>query len=127
MLTAEDYATRLSVDILVTANGYKDATFKMKSRSIKIGTLAEVPTPTISGDNVVDGSLDVDPGEYPEGAEFKFVWKRDGRVIHGAYDSSYTVTVRDVGHSISVKVIATIPGYKTTRVDSEGVEITNVQ
>ena len=127
VLTAEDYATRLSVDILVTANGYKDATFKMKSRSIKIGTLAEVPTPTISGDNVVDGSLDVDPGEYPEGAEFKFVWKRDGRVIHGAYDSSYTVTVRDVGHSISVKVIATIPGYKTTRVDSEGVEITNVQ
>lgn len=127
VLTAEDYATRLSVDILVTANGYKDATFKMKSRSIKVGTLAEVPTPTISGDNVVDGSLDVDPGEYPEGAEFKFVWKRDGRVIHGAYDSSYTVTLRDVGHSISVKVIATIPGYKTTRVDSEGVEITNVQ
>jgi hypothetical protein len=127
VLTAEDYATRLSVDILVTANGYKDATYKMKSRSIKIGTLAEVPTPTISGDNAVDGSLDVDPGEYPEGAEFKFVWKRDGRVIHGAYDSSYTVTLRDVGHTISVKVIATIPGYKTTRVDSEGVEITNVQ
>lgn len=127
VLTAEDYKTRLSVDIMVTANGYKDATFKMKSRSIKIGTLAEVPTPTISGDNAVDGSLEVDPGEYPDGAEFKFVWKRDGRVIHGAYDSSYTVTLRDIGHTISVKVIATIPGYKTTRVDSEGVEINNIQ
>ena len=127
VLTAEDYGTRLSVDILVTAAGYKDATFKMKSRSIKIGTLAEVPTPTISGDNAVDGVLEVDPGEYPEGAEFKFVWKRDGRVIHGAYDSSYTVTVRDIGTTISVKVIATIPGYKTTRVDAEGVEVTNIQ
>jgi len=127
VLTAEDYGTRLNVDILVTAPGYKDATFKMKSRSIKIGTLAEVPAPTISGDNVVEGTLDVDPGEYPEGAEFKYVWKRDGRVIHGAYESSYTVTLRDVGTTISVKVIATIPGYKTTRVDSEGVEITNIQ
>lgn len=127
VLTAEDYKTRLSVDILVTATGYKDATFKMKSRSIKIGTLAEVPVPTISGDNAVEGTLEVDPGEYPEGAEFKYVWKRDGRVIHGAYDSSYTVAVRDIGATITVKVIATIPGYKTTRVDSEGVEITNVQ
>ncbi len=127
VLTAEDYKTRLSVEIKVTAEGYKDASFKMKSRSIKIGTLAEVPTPTISGDNAVDGSLEVDPGEYPEGAEFKFVWKRDGRVIHGAYDSSYTVTLRDIGHTISVKVIATIPGYKTTRVDSEGVEINKIQ
>lgn len=127
VLTAEDYNTRLSVDIVVTAEGYKNATFKMKSRSIKIGTLTEVPSPTISGDNAVDGVLEVDPGEYPDGTEFKFVWKRDGRVIHGAYDSSYTVTVRDIGKTISVKVIATIPGYKTTRVDSEGVEITNIQ
>ena len=127
VLTAEDYKTRLSVDILVTADGYKNATFKMKSRSIKIGTLAEVPAPTVSGDNAVDGVLEVDPGDYPEGTEFKFVWKRDGRVIHGAYDSSYTVTLRDIGTTISVKVIATIPGYKTTRVDSEGVEVTNIQ
>ena len=127
VLTAEDYRTRLSVDILVTAAGYKDATFKMKSRSIKIGTLAEVPAPTVSGDNAVDGVLEVDPGEYPEGTEFKFVWKRDGRVIHGGNDSSYTVTLRDIGTTISVKVIATIPGYKTTRVDSEGVEVTNIQ
>ena len=127
VLTAEDYRTRLSVNIVVTAEGYKDTTFKIKSRSIKIGTLTEVPTPTISGDSAVDGVLEVDPGEYPEGAEFKYVWKRDGRVIHSAYDSSYTVTLRDIGTTISVKVIATVPGYKVTRVESEGVEISGAQ
>jgi len=127
VLTAEDYRTRLSVDILVTADGYKDATFKMKSRSIKIGTLAEVPTPTISGDPLVGETLEVEAGEYPDGAEFKYVWKRNGRVIHGAYDSSYTLTARDANTTITVKVIATIPGYKTTRVDSEGVEVLNAQ
>ena len=123
VLTAEDYKTRLSVEIKVTAEGYKDASFKMKSRSIKVGTLTEVPTPVISGDNTVDGVLEVDPGEYPDGAEFKFVWKRDGRVIQRANESSYTLTARDANTSISVKVIATIPGYKATRIESAGVDI----
>jgi len=123
VLTAEDYRTRLSVEIKVTAEGYKDASFKMKSRSIKVGTLTEVPMPTISGDAVVDGVLEVEAGEYPDGAEFKFVWKRDGRVISRATDSSYTLTARDGGTTITVKVIATIPGYKTTRIDSDGVDV----
>jgi len=123
VLTAEDYKTRLSVEIKVTAQGYKDASFKMKSRSIKVGTLTEVPTPMISGDNTVDGVLEVDPGEYPDGAEFKFVWKRDGRVIQRANESSYTLTARDANTMISVKVIATIPGYKATRIESAGVDI----
>ena len=127
VLTAEDYKTRLSVEIQVTAAGYKDASYKMKSRSIKIGTLTEVPVPTISGDPLVGETLEVEAGEYPDGAEFKYVWKRNGRVIHGAYDSSYTLTARDANTTITVKVIATIPGYKTTRVDSEGVEVLNAQ
>jgi hypothetical protein len=127
VLTAEDYGTRLSVNIVVTAAGYKDATFKMRARTIKIGTLTEVPTPVINGDPVVGETLDADAGEYPEGAEFKYVWKRNGRVIHTAYDSSYTVSIRDIGATLTVKVIATIPGYKTTRVESEGVEVAAAQ
>ena len=127
VLTAEDYKTRLSVEIKVTAEGYKDASFKIKGRSVKVGTLTEVPMPTISGDAVVDGVLEVDPGMYPDGAEFKFVWKRDGRVISRATDSSYTLTARDGGTMISVKVIAVIPGYKTTRIDSDGVDVLSGQ
>ena len=127
LLTSEDYATRLSVNIVVTAAGYKDAIFKMKSRTIKIGTLEEVPTPVINGDPTVGETLDADAGEYPEGAEFKYVWKRNGRVIHTASDASYTVSIRDVGATLTVKVIATIPGYKTVRVESEGLEVTAAQ
>jgi len=123
VLTAEDYKTRLSAEIKVTAEGYKDASFKIKGRSVKIGTLTEVPMPTISGDATIDGVLEVDPGMYPDGAEFKFVWKRNGRVISGATESTYTLTARDAGIMVSVKVIATVPGYKTTRSESDGVEV----
>lgn len=127
VLTAEDYKTRLSAEIKVTAEGYKDASFKIKGRSVKIGTLTEVPMPTISGDATIDGVLEVDPGMYPDGAEFKFVWKRNGRVISGATESTYTLTARDAGIMVSVKVIATVPGYKTTRSESDAVEVFGVQ
>ncbi len=127
VLTSEDYGTRLSVNIVVTAEGYKDALFKMKSRSIKLGTLAEPPVPTISGGALVGETLEVDPGEYPDGAEFTYVWKRNGRVISKANESSYTLTARDAGTTITVKVIAKIPGYKVVRVESEGVEALNAQ
>jgi len=127
VLTSEDYRTRLGVNIVVTAAGYKDATFKIKGRSIKIGTFADAPVPTISGDALVGETLEADAGEYPEGAEFTYVWKRNGRVISKANESSYTVTARDAGTTITVRVIAKIPGYKTVRIESEGVEALNAQ
>ena len=127
VLTADDYKQRLSVNILVTAAGYKDAIFKMRARQIKIGTLTDIPTPIISGSGIVGESLDVDPGEYPDGAVFTYVWKRDGRVIQSATDSSYTLTARDVNTTITVRVIANVPGYKLTRIDSDGVSVTPAQ
>jgi len=127
VLTADDYRTTLSVNILVSQTGYKDVTFKIKARQIKLGTLTDVPTPTINGSAIVGETLDVDPGEYPDGAEFKFVWKRNGRVIQAAADSSYTLTSKDVNTTITVKVIATIPGYKTVRVESDGVDVSPAQ
>jgi len=127
VLTADDYKTALSVNILVSQTGYKDASFKIKARQIKLGTLTEVPTPVINGDPIVGETIDVDMGEYPDGAEFKYVWKRDGRVIQAAYDAAYTLTARDVNTTITVKIIATIPGYKTVRVESDGVSVSPAQ
>ena len=126
-LTSDDYASRIGVQIKVSLAGYKSVTFSMKSRLIKLGTVEEIPTPVISGEAIVGGLLTADPGEYPNGAEFFYVWKRNGKVVQGSTDSSYEVNSRDVNTTLSVKVIAKIPGYKTTRIDSDGIDISPAQ
>ncbi len=126
-LTSDDYGSRIGIQIKVSAAGYKNFTFSMKSRLIKLGTVAEIPTPTISGEAIVGGILTADPGEYPNGAEFFYVWKRNGKVVQGSTDSSYEVNSRDVNTTLTVKVIAVIPGYKTTRIDSDGIDISPAQ
>ncbi|MCX6495945.1 MAG: cadherin-like beta sandwich domain-containing protein [Rhodoluna sp.] len=126
-LTSDDYASRIGVQVKVSATGYKSVSFSMKSRLIKLGTVAEIPTPVISGEAIVGGLLTADPGEYPNGAEFFYVWKRNGKVVQGSTDSSYEVNSRDVNTTLSVKVIAKIPGYKTTRIDSDGIDVSPAQ
>lgn len=125
VLTSEDYGTRLSVNIVVTAEGYKDAIFKMRSRSIKLGTLVDLPAPVISGDASVGETLEVDLTGLPEDAEFSYVWKRNGRVISKAFESTYTLTARDLGQSITVKVGIRSPGYKKALVESDSVTVGN--
>jgi len=127
VLTQEDYGKRVGVTVMVSAMGYKDAIFNIKSRQIKVGTLTEVPTPVINGSPIVGETIDVDMGEYPDGATFTYVWKRDGRVIQSAYDAAYTLTPRDANTSITVKIIAKIWGYKTVRVESDGVSVSPAQ
>jgi hypothetical protein len=126
-LTSDDYASRIGIQIKVAAPGYKNFTFAMKSRLIKLGTVEEIPTPVLSGEGIVGSILTVEPGEYPNGAEFFYVWKRNGKVVQGSTDSSYEVNSRDVNATITVKVIAKIPGYKTTRIDSDGIDVSPAQ
>jgi hypothetical protein len=127
LLTADDYKHGISVDIVVTKAGYNNLTFKIKAKMIKVGTYTEAMTPEISGNAIVGETLDANAGDYPDGTTLKFVWKRNGKVISGASESSYTVTARDVNTTITVRVIAVIPGYKTVRIDSDGVDVTPAQ
>jgi hypothetical protein len=125
--TLDDFGSTIGMQIKVAAAGYKTYTHVVKARQIKAGTIAEPGAPGISGDAIVGGTLVAEPAEYPDGAEFIYVWKRNGRTIQGATESSYIPNVRDINTSISVRVIAIIPGYKTTRTDSDGIDITPAQ
>jgi len=122
-LTPEDYLKRISVKVVANAEGYNEAFATVKTRAVKAGTFTDVPTPVISGDAVVGETLTVDlGGDYPEGTTFKYVWSRDFKVISGATEE-LTLTKRDLGKTIRVRVIATIPGYKSTSVLAEGVAV----
>lgn len=119
-LTADDFKKRITVQVVANAEGYNQASAKVKTTSIKAGTFADAPTPSISGDAIVGEVLTADTGEYPDGTTFKFVWSRNNRVIAGA-NAEYTVNKRDIGQSIKVRVIATIPGYKTVSILADEV------
>ena len=122
-LTPEDYKKRISVKVVAIAEGYNEAFATVKTLSVKAGELADVPTPVISGDAIVGETLTVDlGGDYPEDTVFKYVWSRDYKVISGAVEE-LTLTKRDLGKTIRVRVIAVIPGYKSTSVLAEGVEV----
>ena len=122
-LTAEDYLKRISVKVVAVAEGYNEAFATVKTLAVKAGTLEDVPTPAISGDAVVGETLTVDlGGDYPEDTVFKYVWSRDFKVIAGATEE-LTLTKRDLGKTIRVRVIAIIPGYKSTSVLAEGVVV----
>ncbi|MEY2815963.1 MAG: hypothetical protein RJA78_539, partial [Actinomycetota bacterium] len=122
-LTPEDYKKRISVKVVAIAEGYNEAFATVKTLSVKAGELAEVPTPVISGDAIVGETLTVDlGGDYPEETVFKYVWSRDFKVISGAAEE-LTLTNRDLGKTIRVRVIAVIPGYKSTSVLAEGVVV----
>jgi len=122
-LTPEDYKKRITVKVVAIAEGYNEAFATVKTLSVKAGELADVPTPVISGDAIVGETLTVDlGGDYPEDTVFKYVWSRDYKVISGAVEE-LTLTKRDLGKTIRVRVIAVIPGYKSTSVLAEGVEV----
>jgi len=122
-LTPEDFKKRISVKVVAVAEGYNEAFASVKTLSVKAGELAEVPTPSISGDAVVGETLTVDiGGDYPEDTVFKYVWSRDFKVISGVTEE-LTLTKRDLGKTIRVRVIAIIPGYKSTSVLADGVEV----
>ena len=113
--------------VVVQAAGYKTFTHVVKARPIKAGTVANPGVPSVPGDPILGETLSVDTGEYPEGAEFTYVWKRNDKVITGATGALYVPTVRDLNASISVRMTAIIPGYKTTVAESSGVTVTRAR
>jgi hypothetical protein len=123
----DEFGTKIGMRVVVMAAGYKTFTHVVKARQIKAGTVANPGVPSVTGDPILGETLSVDTGEYPEGAEFTYIWKRNDKVITGATDALYTPTVRDLNASISVRMTAIIPGYKTTVAESSGVTVTRAR
>jgi hypothetical protein len=92
------------------------------SGSIIAGPLGGAPavtgTPTITstgtGAPLVGQTLTGDDSELsvtPQGATKTYAWLRDGSVIPGATDTSYTLSNDDAGHMIAFQVGASEQGY----------------
>ena len=83
-----------------------------------------VKAPTIKGKAEVGKSLRVDPGTWSvKKPAFSYQWLRDGQPIEGATGDRYTVTVDDIGTSLSVMVTASKDGFANGIAEAAAVTV----
>lgn len=104
-------------------NGAEMAAFALESGSYELTDFAEpvvIPdTPTISGNAVVGETLTVDAGTWaPDDVTLAYQWLRDGKPIDQATGTGYTLSVADLGATISVSVSGTRTDYEPASVTS---------
>ena len=80
--------------------------------------------PIIAGSAKVGDQLSASAGTWDSGTNFNYQWFRDGLAIEGAVNSTYTPTVIDFQHLISVAVTGSKVGFspitKSTSIVSVG-------
>ena len=84
---------------------YGTKTLALTADSRKLFTTT--PVPTVKGTAGEEQILTATPGTWkPAGAQFSYVWKRNGVTISGQTGSTYALTAYDVGRSVTVTVTA---------------------
>ncbi|MFV0432856.1 MAG: hypothetical protein ACK5LO_02570 [Leucobacter sp.] len=74
-------------------------------------------TPVVQGTAKVGKKLTANPGTWePEGVQLGYRWLRDGKSISQATRGSYTLTAKDAGKRISVRVTGTHDGESKSAV-----------
>jgi protocatechuate 3,4-dioxygenase beta subunit len=71
------------------------------------------PIPTITGLFKLGQTLSAVPGNWDAGSSLTYIWKRNGAEIPGAYSSTYTLGITDIGAVISVSISGTKPGVES--------------
>jgi hypothetical protein len=116
LLTDDDAAHAISFEVGASENGFADATPAVSDPvgPVDGGTIT-LPTPTITGTAVVDGTLSANlpAGLSPADADVTWHWFR-GETEVGDSSSTYTPTASDVGHALTATATATHDHFVTT-------------
>jgi hypothetical protein len=78
---------------------------------------------TVTGTHAVGKKLTAHRGTWSPSASYSYRWYRDDVSISGATASTYTVTSKSAGHTLTVKVTAKRAGYTTTTSTSDEIAI----
>ena len=112
---AADVAKKLTVVVSYDAANYSPVAITLKTPTIKVGTLDAPEVATIGLSQT--GTKLIAFGGYVTSettSSVKYIWYRNGRAVLGQNSTQYTLTSKDAGAAISVRVTATYPGYKAT-------------
>jgi hypothetical protein len=119
VLTVADQGARISVVVTGSKSGYATtAKTSGPSAAVSGSAFMSAPTPTITGTARVGQKLGVDRGTWSPSASIAFAWKRNGEIIPGEVNSTYRVTVADLGTKITVTLTGSRDGNATTARES---------
>ncbi|HEY0902813.1 MAG TPA: Ig-like domain repeat protein [Marmoricola sp.] len=114
LLTKDDVDQSISARAIGKKDGMADGVSTSNALTGQLGdALVATRQPTIGGTPAVGRTLTVDPGSWGTGETptYTYQWRRDASDIAGATAATHVVTTDDVGHTLTVVVTATRPGY----------------
>ncbi|MEN0128542.1 MAG: Ig-like domain repeat protein [Brevundimonas sp.] len=119
-LRPSDVHRSIALRVTYTVPGYVPATATTDGVEVSPGAPAKVRTsPKVSGTVKVGKRLAVSPVSWTRsGVVTSYQWLRAGEPVAGATKASYTVTTKDVGSKLSVRVGGTLAGYRPGKATS---------
>jgi hypothetical protein len=120
----------ITIDGVGRTGSYSDygslGSYSIKTRTPTVSSIATQGTPTISGTKRKGRTLTANYGTWTSGTSISKQWLRDGVVITGAKSKTYVLKTADVGHKISIRLVATKSGKRiAVKVSSKTSTITN--
>lgn len=110
-LTAPDVGADVRLRLKASKAGYTTATTYSVAAEVKPLQFEAAPNPTIEGILRVGGVLTAVPGAWTPSATFGYRWYRNGTQISGQTKATYTLTSKDLGKAINVRVRGSLAGY----------------
>lgn len=122
-VTDADLGQTLTVAVTAALVGYAPGTSTSAGTDIPLGTFVETPNPVITGNAIVGQVVAADPGTWEPSADFAYQWLRDGVVIAGATESTYSVTPEDAAADLSVEITGSRDRYVSQSATSDPVPV----
>ena len=108
--------------VQVTRPGYTTPAPRTSATTAVAAVCAKAPV--VRGRAEVGSKLKASRGTwFGAGYAYTFQWLRNGKAIKKAKAKTYVLTARDEGKRISVRVVATKPGFPTVRRDSAATKV----
>lgn len=124
-VTTTDPESTITVAITGTRPGYgSTSAWTSPLTVLHTGDLSWVTASTISGTSVVGSTVTVTPGHLTvPTAKITYQWRANGAAIPGATSPSLVIAPSLYGHTLTVELTATSPGYIIESTVSEAVVV----
>ncbi|WP_034610606.1 hypothetical protein [Cellulomonas sp. URHD0024] len=113
-LVAADLGTKITVVTTGRKTGYTSLARTSAATATVVSNFASAPVPTVTGTLRVGYTLGITLGTWTPAPAFSYQWQANGSAISGATSSTYKLTAKDYGKTISVSVVGSKTNYVTT-------------
>lgn len=116
LVTASDFAHKLSARVTATVGSLTPATLTSAAVTVRYGTFSKLKSPQVRGTMRVGRKLTAYRGAWsPSPMAYRYQWLRNGHKIKAATKATYRLTKKDRGAKISVRVTV-LRSYYLSRV-----------